>query len=263
VKDPGVATEAVVLRRFDYGESSQIARLYTRAFGRVSVLAKGIRRPNPDLLGALDLAAEGEATIRPKSGDALSLLTRWRTITGFSGQRKSLERLTAAAYCCELWAEGSHDFDPDPPLYDLLVESLGALETGDEGAVPSIVAAAALGFLRVAGFGPDFERCVGCERAAPPSAAARLSPGRGGLICARCLDPSTPGLIPLTAGERRSLAALGAASPSRAGATRLGSKERVVVRRAIDRLVEHALEKELKSARYLGDAFLVPAKRGP
>ena len=50
-----VETDALVLRRFDYSETSQIARLYTRSEGRLSVIAKGIKRPNRDLRGPLDL----------------------------------------------------------------------------------------------------------------------------------------------------------------------------------------------------------------
>jgi DNA repair protein RecO (recombination protein O) len=251
MKDPGVPTDAVVVRRFDFAESSQIARLYTREFGRVSVLAKGIRRPNADLLGPMDLGAEGEATIRPKKGDALSLLTRWRTRTGFPGQRTSLERMTAAAHVCELWCEGTTDFDPDPALYDLLVASLAALESAPEAAVTSTTLAADLSWLAAAGFAPSLDRCVTCGAVAPPNASARVAPGRGGLLCSRCVDATTPGLLPVTAAERRLLLALLDAGPANVGEPAPPARTVATLRRVVDRLLEHALEKELQSSRYL------------
>ena len=51
---------ALVLRRFDYGETSQTARLFSREHGRVGVLAKGVKRPNASLRGPLDLFALAE-----------------------------------------------------------------------------------------------------------------------------------------------------------------------------------------------------------
>ena len=252
MKDPGSPATAVVLRRFDYSESSQIARLYTREFGRVSVLAKGIRRPNPDLLGPMDLGALGEAAIRLKKGDALSLLTRWRTVTGWPGQRSSLEKLVASAHWCELWCEGVRDGDPDPPLFDALVGALRALEAAPEEAVPALTLAGDLAWLGAAGFGPELGGCVACGKTAPPNAAARLSPGRGGVVCSRCVDPGAPGLVPLSAGERRTLVALASEGPPAAPRFRLGRKDLATLRPAVDRLLEHALERELKSARYLG-----------
>lgn len=252
MKDPGQTTAAYVLRRFDFSENSQIARLYTREFGRISVLAKGIRRPNPDLLGPLDLGARGIAVVRPKKGDQLSLLTRWRTETGHPGQRLSLERMVGAAHLCELWFEGTRDFDPDPALFDLLAESMTALETTTEETTASVIAAAELRWLVQAGFAPALDGCVACGRTAPPNAAVKLSPGRGGVVCGRCVDPATPGLVALTAGERRSLFALADAGPAEAFHVPLGKKDGAAVRRALDRLIEHALERDLRSSRYLG-----------
>ena len=37
-------TKAVVLKSFPYGDTSKIARIYTREFGKISVIGKGIRK---------------------------------------------------------------------------------------------------------------------------------------------------------------------------------------------------------------------------
>jgi recombinational DNA repair protein (RecF pathway) len=62
-------TEAIVLRRFDFSENSQVGHLFTRQLGRVSVLARGIKRPGPDLRGPLDLFSRAETRLRQRRGD--------------------------------------------------------------------------------------------------------------------------------------------------------------------------------------------------
>ena len=42
---PMCRTEGVVLRAHDYSETSKIISIYSRAFGKVRVIAKGVRKP--------------------------------------------------------------------------------------------------------------------------------------------------------------------------------------------------------------------------
>ena len=78
-------TEALVLRRFDYSETSQIARLYTRSDGRLSVIAKGIKRPNRDLQGPLDLLCLADVAFAGGPETELLVLRRYHVVTGFPG----------------------------------------------------------------------------------------------------------------------------------------------------------------------------------
>ena len=43
--------EAIVLKTIDFGETDRILTLLTRHFGKVSVVAKGIRKPTSRLAG--------------------------------------------------------------------------------------------------------------------------------------------------------------------------------------------------------------------
>lgn len=48
-------TEAVVLKRHNFGEADRILTLYTRDFGKLSALAKGVRRPRSKKAGHVEL----------------------------------------------------------------------------------------------------------------------------------------------------------------------------------------------------------------
>ncbi len=52
---PAEQTDALVLRLIPWSETSFIASIYTREFGKLSVLAKGARRPKSPFEAALDL----------------------------------------------------------------------------------------------------------------------------------------------------------------------------------------------------------------
>ncbi len=62
-----MSTPAVLLRSFDYSETSRVLKLYTRDVGLISVMAKGVRRGGARGQGALDTFSRGELTayIRP------------------------------------------------------------------------------------------------------------------------------------------------------------------------------------------------------
>ena len=61
-----VSTPAVLLRSFNYSETSRVLRLYTKDLGLVSVMAKGIRRAGAHGQGGIDTFSRGgPATSRP------------------------------------------------------------------------------------------------------------------------------------------------------------------------------------------------------
>src|SRR3990167_11066899 len=48
-------TEGVVLRRKNFGEADRIVTFYTRDYGKVTALAKGVRRPSSKKAGHIEL----------------------------------------------------------------------------------------------------------------------------------------------------------------------------------------------------------------
>jgi DNA repair protein RecO (recombination protein O) len=255
VKRTPVETEALVLRRFDYSETSQIARLYTRGEGRLSVIAKGIKRPNRDLRGPLDLLCLARVAFSGGPDTELLVLRRYEVVTGFPGLRRELERVIGALYLADLLCEGTRDRDPDEALFDLWVASFQALEAATASECDAIVLRAELGFLDASGFFPQLEACVRCGAGLGSAVAARLAPARGGMICDSCAAGADPEGLRLSAGQRRTLLHLLGVAPSRARTVAILPRDRRVLRRALTALLEHVLEKELPSAAFLARAL--------
>ncbi len=122
---------AIVVRGTDWSETSRIATLFTREFGKVRALAKGGRRLKSNFDVAFDLLTVCEVVfIRKASG--LDLLTEARMNEQFPTLRQNLPALYAGYYVAELLADGTQDYDPHPPLFDAAIQTLRLLGKGEQ-----------------------------------------------------------------------------------------------------------------------------------
>ena len=120
-------TQAITLRLTDYRETSQILSVYSRDFGRISLLAKGSKRKRAHSQGTIDLFQLLELVFIEKSAAHLHLLTESRVLEEFPGLRRELTRGYAAFFVAELLLGLTEESDPNPALFDLAVTVLGML----------------------------------------------------------------------------------------------------------------------------------------
>lgn len=128
---------ALVLRTTDWSESSRIATLWTREFGKVRALAKGGRRLKSNFENALDLLTLCGIVFLRKSSGGLDLLTEAQVIRRFPRLRTDLNALYAAYYVAELLADWTQDNDPHPLLFDEALDVLQTLGGTDPLTLPS------------------------------------------------------------------------------------------------------------------------------
>src|SRR5438105_13497142 len=109
---------ALVVRTVDWSETSRIATLWSREFGKLRVLAKGGRRLKSNFESALDLLNVCSIVLLRKSSGSLDLLTEARVVQRFPHLRSVLTALYAAYYIAELLSDWTEDYDPHPVLFD-------------------------------------------------------------------------------------------------------------------------------------------------
>lgn len=195
---------AVVLRRLDYSETSQVLVVFTRRYGQQRVIAKGVKRSTKKRASVgIDLLEAGDISFsqRPDKTDVLSTLTEWRQSETFPHLRGELARLYAAQYAAEVTAQLTEVGDPHPALYDALVESFSRL-----AADPPLAALVRFLWilLREIGLVPDLARCMNCGRTVLEDRKLYFSSRAGGAICRDCephavekrgLDPDAARLL--------------------------------------------------------------------
>jgi DNA repair protein RecO (recombination protein O) len=202
---PAEKADAIVLRTVDWSETSVIATLFTREFGKVRGLAKGGRRLKGPFESALDVLALCRIVFLRKSSDALDLLTEAKLLRRFRPPRQSLPSLYAAYYVAELLDELTDDYDPHPDLFDLADETLAGLAAG-ESVVRRVLRfeLAALGTL---GHLPALEDCAECGAEVPATGRVAFGQLDGGVLCNRCRSGKRQ-VAMVAAGSLKSMALL-------------------------------------------------------
>jgi DNA repair protein RecO (recombination protein O) len=177
-------SEALTLRVYDYGDTSQVAHLLVPRVGKIHVLAKGSRRPKNAFQGSLDLLVHGRAGWyrRPRTG--LHLLGTFEVLDTFPSARSDLRRYYAACHVLEALHESTRQEEPIGTLFDLGLATLRVVDrSGDPLRVLPVFHA---DLLRQLGSTPRLDACVGCETPADDVSRPRLSPNHGGLLCPAC-----------------------------------------------------------------------------
>jgi DNA repair protein RecO (recombination protein O) len=171
-------TEAIVLKRTDFGEADRLLTLYTPGLGKLRAIAKGIRRPTSRKSGHLELFTHSQLLIA--KGRNLDIITQAETITAFKPLRHDLLRLTYAYYVAELVDRFAEEGVDNRPLYDLLLATLGRLaEDPDPVLATRFFEVRMLGLM---GYQPQLFHCVECRAPLTPE-DQYFDAEAGGVLC--------------------------------------------------------------------------------
>src|SRR4051794_7698532 len=176
-------TEAVVLRTIRYGEADRILHLYTRDRGRVSAMAKGVRRTRTRFGGRLEPFFRLDMILYEGRSDLLTV-TSAETVAAHPRLREDARALDAAARSCDAVGRLFDTEEPHPAVYHLLANELALLDADpNRHATQANQLAFRLKLLLAAGLAPQLAACASCgtrEHLAGFSGAA------GGVVCSAC-----------------------------------------------------------------------------
>jgi DNA repair protein RecO (recombination protein O) len=179
------ATDAMVLSRFELGEADRVLTLITPEFGKLKVIAKGIRRPTSRLGGSLEPFAELHLDLA--RGRTFDVVTGVSVGRAFLRLRDSLESAATAWYLGELADRSPEERHAAEPVYLLLRHAFELLEAGMS---PGRVARwYEMHLADELGMRPEVDRCVECDRLLETGEAFRWVPPLGGVLCERCPGP--------------------------------------------------------------------------
>jgi DNA repair protein RecO (recombination protein O) len=182
-----------VLRSMRYGEADRILQLYTPNRGRVSAIAKGVRRTRSRFGGRLEPFFRLRIELHEGRGELLTV-TGAQTVDWYACLRGDARALDAAARACDAVGRLFETSEPHPGVYNLLCRKLSLLEEQAGRADGSTTGrAAALAFrlklLLAAGLAPQLGACASCgER----EHLVGFSGAAGGVVCAACEAGSFP-----------------------------------------------------------------------
>jgi len=152
-----IRTEAVVLRRLDYGETSQIVTLLTPERGKVGVMAKGARRTKSTFGATLQPMAYTQVVYYYKPTRDLQILSESSHVESFHRLRRSLRTITIGLRIVELVDALTEEEDPQPDVFALTVRALRRLDRTDARAA-NLWPYVQLRLAELLGIAPSIER---------------------------------------------------------------------------------------------------------
>jgi DNA repair protein RecO (recombination protein O) len=181
-------TEGIVLRSLRYGEADRILHLYTPDRGRVSAIAKGVRRAKSRFGGRLEPFFRLDLVLYEGRSELLTV-TSAETVAAHARLRGDAGALDGAARACEAVARVFDDGDPHSGVYHLLANELTLLDREPGRAGRSNALAFRLKLLLAAGLAPQLAACASCGERAHLSG---FSGAAGGVVCPACEAGSFP-----------------------------------------------------------------------
>src|SRR5437764_7823854 len=125
------STEAILLRKRKFSDTSLIVSWCTESLGCVQTIAKGARRQKSAFAGKLDLFFEAEISIVRSRKSDLHTLTEVVLKNPFVGIRSNYLRTQSAGYFVELIEICTERDHREPELFGLLRRAFGYLNAND------------------------------------------------------------------------------------------------------------------------------------
>ena len=234
-------TEAIVLARMNLGEADRIFTLFTPHYGRLRVIAKGIRKSRSRLGPHMEIFTRCQLNLT--RGRDLDVVTSAETVDAYPPLREDLDVLGHASHLVELVARLTEDRQEQEPVYDLLRGSLRLLADGvDPFAVTRHFEFMLLVTL---GYRPELYRCL--ESGEPLEATTNVfSSNRGGMLSMICRG-SDPRAVPVSLNTQKYLRELDRNGLSNIVRLRVPAETKRELEAVLGGYLRHLTERDLNS----------------
>lgn len=175
-------TEALVLNKWDFRETSLIANFYTRDFGKMSGILKGIKTEPAKFASTLEPFSYNDIVFYKKTSSKLHLVSQCDAKDNFDSVRQNIAKIGTGSIMMELIDAIMPQEDKNEELFDLALSCLQELKINYNP--EKITTIFKIKVLSLSGFQPHFESCVACGFRV--DGQSKFSFVLGGLLCARC-----------------------------------------------------------------------------
>ena len=111
-------SEGFIISRKNYGEADRLVTIYSKDFGKLTVLAKGIRKPKSRKRGALEIF--NLIKFSGSKGKSISMINEAEVIESYDSIRKSIRKVALAYFFMELAIKLTREDEHNENIYLLL-----------------------------------------------------------------------------------------------------------------------------------------------
>lgn len=185
-----IKTEAVVLSKLNYGDTSLIISVYTELYGRISVMIKGGRNPKSKMGMIAEPLNHVQIVVYKKDTRDIQFLSGIDLISHYPRIKDDLQKTQYALAIIELIKKLTVENEVNKKLFKGLTRILSLIDSDDEH--PGVLFGRFyLFFLSELGYALQFSNCGICKKEiGKRSGGFNLD---AGFVCAECYE-SHPGL---------------------------------------------------------------------
>lgn len=237
-----IRTSAVVIRIADFKDTDRMLTLLTKEFGLMSAKVKAAKKQTSKLFSSSSLFCCGEYEFYEKGG---YYGVRGCEIThSFQKLSENYDAYSAACFVADVAGKIAQEEFSEPKLFALVVNALYALETG-AASPDTAICYFIQRLLYIEGLYPEVDGCVFCGS----TSVSHFSAEHGGTVCPECAKTQGGERIDLKI--LTTLKSIADILPRDIGKVKIAEETQIKLKQLLISYLENALQKPLKSAKYI------------
>jgi len=237
-------TQGIVLKGSNFGEADKILTIFTERFGKIKVIAKGIRKIKSHLAGALEPFILSDLQLH--EGKTFYIVTGASIVEDFPKIKGDINQIAKAFFVGELIDNFASESERLIEIFALFLATLKELNGPNR---PVILQAFQLKLVEAAGFKPELYHCLHCKKEIVPNQNF-WDDQEGGLICFACHTQTHHG-FPVTDQFIKLMHFFERSDLSEIRRMNISEQLGAEMEKNLENYLHHLLEKELKSSRFI------------
>lgn len=185
-------TEGIVLKSTEYEEADKIVTIYTKDYGKITAIAKGVRKTKSKFGSSLEILTHSIFLFY--KGRNIDIVSQTEIIESFFSTSKEVIKFAFAANCVEIVNKLTEEREINIGLFNLLKEILHYLRDSKD---PKLLT---LSFkwqtMSILGYKPSLNHCCRCNKGVDNQKGMYFfNIKEGGLVCNNCLIKNKEGCV--------------------------------------------------------------------
>ena len=181
-----IKTEAVVLSKINYGDTSSIVSLYTKSDGKLSAIVKGGRGPKSKIGKIIDPLNHLQVIIYKKTSRDVQILSDANLISHFVNTKEDLDATRYSFAIIELVKNLTSEHETNSKLFQGVIKILNMIDEKKE-APAFLFGRFLLFFLSELGYEISADKCTSCGNKMITNQTLGFS-FESGFVCSNCFE---------------------------------------------------------------------------
>jgi len=175
----------------EYEEADKIVTIFTKDFGKITAIAKGVRKTKSKFGSSLEILTHSIFLFY--KGRNIDIVSQTEILESFFSMSKEVIKFAFAANCVEVVNKLTEEREINIGLFNLLKEVLHYLRESDD---PKLLT---LSFkwqtMSILGYRPSLDHCYRCNKGIKDQKEMYFNIKEGGLVCNNCIAVDREGCV--------------------------------------------------------------------